>query len=314
MQPICDRIDTSVKPCVHYRGDGLCNLRTQFKCIEYTRRNEPNLSYSQMAEWSRCKRKWYYSHLVGLELIELPVPLQRGRLASDTLDLIHGGDPHPLVAIRAAYSPEQESDRVEVELGRLEGLFSWYIESPFGEIRGKTQYPFEWSMSDYPRLTGYVDMVYPTTEPTMGYEFKYTENPSNYTKLNVNDQLSAYFLGNKNLERITLRLIQVPTIRPTKSESQSQYVERVYGECKKKKPVIDRHYWRSEFDLEAFAEKARWIAKEIVEACDRGMNGCYQNLNACYAPGECEYLPVCEAGGAISETIYKYKDEKEKDI
>jgi len=271
------------------------------------------LSYSQIQSWTRCKRKWYLAQIVGLEPVELAGPLKRGGIASDVLDLVHTGDANPLAPIKKAYSIERESeDKVERDLAALEGVFTWYIGSEYAEMKGRTQYHWEWKEPDYPRLQGYLDLMYPN-EDSIAYEFKYTGNPDNYSRFTLQDQLSAYFLGVPTLQRITLRAIQTPTLKPTKGESQNQYIERVLIDCKRqpKKYVTDTHYWRSEFDLEAYREKARWVAKEIVEACDRGEKGCYQNLNACYAPGQCEFLKVCEGGGAVSETLYRYKEKKE---
>jgi len=311
LNPICERIDLTVKPCAHYAGDGLCRLNPVFRCIEYVRRREPELSYSQMSSWGRCKRLWYYEQILGIEPIEVPRALAAGKLASEVLDLVHTGDGNPLAPILKAYKPEPETeDKVETMLASLEGTFRWYLNSQYCELRGRTQYPFQWDEEGYPRIRGFLDLVI-MSEETLGYEFKFTGNPDRYDAFTVSDQLSAYFIGVPKLQRITLRTISPPNIKPKKNESQAQYIERVTQSCNGS-TVKDTHYWRSEFGLKSYKEKARWISKEIMEACSRGEQGCYQNLNGCYAPGECKFLPVCTAGGAISETIYRRKGEPDE--
>src|SRR3972149_1735275 len=64
---VCSDLDDGIKPCAHYIQGGFCTLDQHYLCIEYLRRNAPSLSYSSMKEFISCHRKFWWSHIVGLQ-------------------------------------------------------------------------------------------------------------------------------------------------------------------------------------------------------------------------------------------------------
>ena len=85
--PTCEQIDQSIKPCLYYLAGGFCKLPLQFRCVEYIKRNEMELSYSSMNNWGRCKHKYYLSNIRGLELVEKPIRMLAGSIMSECLDV-----------------------------------------------------------------------------------------------------------------------------------------------------------------------------------------------------------------------------------
>ena len=317
LPPICEgyeKGESGTGPCIRYLKGGFCTLPMIFRCTEFIRNNEPTLSYSSMKDFV-CPRKFYHSYIQGLEPVDKALPLLMGSVADSLLQMIHGEN--STVDLPSFFSqfknPVDEDEDFKPWLYAMWGLFQGYISKHYGDTKGSVQVPFEWFHPGYPRIRGFADLV-SSYEDHIAYEFKYTGRPDSYTKFSISQQLGTYFLGIPQLQRITLRAIQVPQLKQSSKESGEQYRDRVYLDfCGRPGYYIhDSHYWRTEFDLEAIKERARRITRTIHSFCNEGIAGFYQNIGpeTCFAAnGRCNYLSICESG-VISETIYRKREVK----
>jgi len=319
MNPICEGFQKGQnKPCIHSIGDkfDFCGLSEMFRCTEYIRRNEPALSYSTIRN-SLCKRKLYWSYIAGIQLIIKPLPMKLGEIAGAILNFLHTEQ-----EISGWYpdidSLKDNDGNLPFQIMAILGVFKGYKEKEFDTVKGIVQSRFEWFEEGYPRIIGYMDLK---THDTIGYEFKYSSKPDAYKeKFIVQDQVATYFLGNPTLERITVRVIQVPQLRLAKNESLEDYRDRVY------KDFLDRpmHYvnntsfWRNEFNYDEIREKYKMIANEIQRYIELGgIKYFYQSNgpNTCFAEttgtavSNCEYLQICESG-VVSDQLYKKREVK----
>lgn len=311
----CEYLDRSKEPCVSYQVGGMCNRRDMFRCVEYMKANEPTMSYSALRDYVTCPRKYYYSVIRGLQLLNPPVRLMAGKIMSECLDQIHASSPTSkyteiLNKYKEQYSdPKADPEKVyNLELCRIEGFLRAYVLMPVSEEKGITQYEFRWKKREgYPVIHGYMDLARDLDgEGGYGYEFKYSGN-DNWGKFVVAGQLGTYFLGT-NLERITLRILKVPGIKPKRGEKTDEYIDRVQEEVSgsSKEYVRDFSYWRNEFDLDALADKYKMLANEIYERLRVGERAFYLTENQ-DAHFRCDYLNICESG-VISEQLYTKRE------
>ncbi len=308
LQTICPDIDRGISPCAHYILGGHCTLDKHFLCLEYLRHNAPTLSYSSMKEFISCHRKFWYGHIMGLTLKEKSIRLLMGSIADKILQGLHSSTSnYDHESVLKTYINDNRSgdpdDPGIAELWAMLGLFNGYVLKEFHAMKGITQFAFKWQEPEYPTLRGFIDLA--ILEDKIGYEFKYTKNADWYRKYNISDQLCAYFIGAPSLERITLRAISVPLQRLGANEQPWDYADRIRKDFMRRPfhYVHDQSYWRSEFDLTSYMNRAKMIAKEIVSYSDMGIDAFYMNApTACFVP-LCDFLSICE-NGVISEEIY----------
>ncbi len=317
---VCEaHIPSLDSPCAHYLKVGLCDHPALFRCIEYQRRHEMPISYSLMRDFCQCKRRYYWRYQRGIEPIEKAIPLRRGGIVSVIVDKLHSTDLDSKTAaafIEALLSPLKDDEgNFYPWIHALWGVMLAYHDGGHDAKKGQTQKEFRYREADLPEIHGFMDFI-PNVPDTVAYEFKYTERPDSYTRFTLQDQLSTYFLANPDLRRFTCRTITVPQLRMGKNESGATYRERVYDDAMKRKDhyFIDRHYWRSEFDLDAQRVKIRRIAADIVRYLDLGggIEEFYQTIHpaTCFLPQPCDYLKICE-NGVVSDQIYKQKEKRE---
>lgn len=203
-----------------------------------------------------------------------------------------------------------EKPEIPLELSKIRAMAKAYLCSHYAEEKGDTQSESLWREADYPAVHGFLDML----NKSWAYEFKYTSNPEWYgSKFAVSDQLACYFLGVSDLQRITLRAILVPTLRPKKDEPQEAYEQRIVEDFNRQSQhyIVDRNYFRTEFanDMVEVKEKARYMVHEISDAVESmsggGIYSFWQNKASCFRPRPCQYLPLCETevGGLINQAI-----------
>lgn len=315
---ICeDQCDAPGQPCAHYVRGGYCTLGNHFRCPEFILHNEPPLSFSAIDTYSQCHRKFQLGWLIGLELIEKSWAIKLGTHAATILGWLHNSQIEIPAAvelykdyieslIKETTDPEDSERKYgHPDIWKMKAMFDAYIKLDFHTMRGITEYEFRWNEIEVPKVHGFIDLVELVTyEKHFGYEFKWTGNADHYGRFQNGEQYMSYFIGDPKIERITNRCFVPPLVSPKKatkkqsSESIFDFYQRVYDDViqmNKTKYFIDRTYWKSEFDLEAYKVKAKRVAMEIMRYIDEGGNEpFYQNRKACMSPFRCDFLPVCE--------------------
>jgi hypothetical protein len=312
LRPICEGYEKGEgKPCIRYLKGGFCTLPMIFRCTERLRNNEPVLSYSSMKDFV-CPRRFYWSYISGLEVIEKALPLTMGTVMDKILRHVHSDQPYSIhQLIDPSMTTKDDLPDLKPWQWAIWGLTLGYIEKGYGEVKGNPQVEFRWMEEGYPQVHGYVDLV-STYEDHIAYEFKYTGRPDSYTKFTVSQQLATYFLGIPRLQRVTLRAIQVPQLKQGAKETGEQYRDRVKLDFVSRPAhyVNDTSYWKTEFDLDEIKQRARRISQSIHSFINEGgqsPSAFYQMIGpeTCFAgQGRCNYLEICSSG-VVSETIYK---------
>ena len=309
-----DQCDAPGQPCAHYIQGGYCTLGNHFRCPEYIIHNEPPLSFSAIDTYSQCHRKFYWGWLTGLEMVEKSWALQLGSHAAKILGWLHDSKVENSVGLYQEYieslikqttDPEDDERKYgHSDIWKMKAMFDAYIKMDLHTMKGISEYEFRWNELEIPKVHGFIDLIQLVThEEHFGYEFKWTGNPDNYGKFENGEQYMAYFIGDPKISRITNRCFVAPHISPRKatkkqsSESIQDFYQRVYDDVLAMnfhKYFIDRTYWRSEFDLEAYKIKAKRVAQEIMRYIDEGgIEPFYQNRKACLNPFRCDFLPAC---------------------
>ncbi len=298
-----------------------CSLPEMFKCLWFYQRFEPTLSHSSLKN-IYCWRKFWWSHMVGLSLIEKPMPMVCGSIASAYLDHFHSRSP---LSFKFDFSPYRNVDgNMHGDIYKVIATMRGYSLVPgMVDMKGKVQHHCKWWEPGYPKLQGYMDLL--QYEDHIGYEFKYTSRPEIFgQKLAVESQFCAYFLMNPELQRITLRAIQVPNLRQGKNELMKDFAARVTHDVisKPKQYIIDRSYWRNEFNFDEYKEKLQKVMKDMRSRIEEGggLGSWYKvdGPNTCYGDhtglkaSPCEFLSIC-TNGVVSEMLYKQREVEIKE-
>jgi hypothetical protein len=75
-----------------------------------------------------------------------------------------------------------------------------------------------------------------------------------------------------------------------------------------KKGNFGVNFGRAEFDLDREQKTYRMVADCIKLAIKKDL--WIQNGTGCLHPFECDYLPICQANGAISEDVFNYRKKE----
>ncbi len=319
----CPYINDVVKPCTSYVKGGFCSRPDLFRCLEYIKVHEPAISFSAIKDFTQCHRKYWYAWGQGIELIEKSRALRLGSMADQILSCLHdsrnvGLNPTPEeqytkminAEIEKTIDPEDSDSVGDLDLWKMKALFDGYIELDRHTLKGITQHEFRWNEVEYPKLHGYIDLT--LREDKFGDEFKYTNNPDWYSeRWNMNDQLSAYFIGMPDLEQFRVICLVPPALKMKKNETITKFYARMREDVIQRSITayfITTTFWRSEFDLEAYKRKAKMVSEEImhyiVQDPIKLADPFYQNLSACYSPYECDFIHICRSG-VMPENLYK---------
>lgn len=314
-------------PCVHYlRVDtgqpGLCTLPSNFLCTEALKHYSPRLSHSAVIDWRRCRKRFYYRYVQGLQLHqeEHSVFIKQGRIWDEACDW--NVDRNIWNVKKATFDILPN----EFEQWRMWGLVAATRELDIQTPSGLSS-QFE-IVAQVPAgaISVPADSVMPVIKAKLdargdGYfvENKLVSRPQEYLKpFNILSQVGTYFLLDDSLSECIMRVVQRPMQKPKKDESPEEFGNRVRGDILSKPShyfigwnkdtrLFGRRFHVTEFDLIELLHEYINMAFDMREAQRR--DAYYRDFGACgrYA-GECEYQPICETGG-VSDELYARRDK-----
>ena len=321
----CTFLDTTRLPCISYLPGGFCSRPDMFRCPEYIRTHMPSLSFSSMKDFSHCHRKFYHGYIQGIELKEKKKALELGSKASLILGMLHAVTNPDGVGeykrfIRSAWEstlePGDPDSFGDLSLIIMKAMFDAYVACGLHEHKGTSEYEFRWKDLDYPEIHGFLDLA--IQEQAWAEEFKYTTSPQYYDKFAMEEQLSSYFIGAPQINTFRVTCLVPPKFRPKDNEKLSQFYKRVYDDIVSRNTTayfMQTTYYRSEFNLDQFKHKARMIAEEIMQYCNKAQLTpdptyyFYQNKQACHAPFECEFIDICTSG-VMPDNLFKKRGKR----
>jgi len=288
------------KPCFYYIRPGTCALHKNWRCIEYLRRKSPILSYSYIRDYLRCRRLFYWTYIKGIRTVERALSLTVGEIIHSWLAYLHSDPQENKYLINAEtklkelyeqYS-ENEDTTVPTEIVAVEPLINAYMELGMHEdLKGEVE------KREITELNGYT--LKTRADLIVGehiYDWKYTSKPDGYTFFTTRLQAGMYLMNYPKAKSITFRLIQKPTLRLGKNETEAEFRDRIFRDVKSR----PKHYfkeitfYRSEYDFSEIDKEIKTISDEIRANIDRDIDFFIQEYN-CYFPGPCDFLRCCEA-------------------
>ena len=325
--------------CVFYiSGDnqvGFCSKPSEFRCIQDLNDQNPDLSYSSVADWLICKQLYWYKHIQGIEVRESKRSgaMKMGSLWDSALSIILGsGSMEDFQAAITLYRPtEFEEVKVRAVARAYKNL---NIEvSPAFNLQRKFKLPID--ISDlYPNeniktfvISGVFDRLY----SDYFTENKFTSRPDLYEdKYFHSAQIATYFMANPDLKYAVMELIRTPELKITgqyQNETAADHLTRCYEDILRRPSyyfigydsttrIYGKKYYRSEYEFLMFELEKRYkhIAYEIRDTYKRGQGTStltfYRNDKACHFPWACDYLPICRGEGSVSEELYRIRGKE----
>ena len=279
---------------------------------------KPYISQSELKDWLRCKRLWYWKHLkrVRLKPEHCSRAIKMGCLIDTVMEIKHKStnrsafddtietyqiEPFEIAKVRAI--SKAYKDFIVPRLGcacQHETLLPVYVNSKIGEFN----------------IKGIYDRLY--TDHFV--ETKFTSKPEMYLDVfNIQTQVGTYFLLNEDLEYVIMEVILQPSLQPKKAnksnpvdETPEAYKERCYSDIisrpshyfkgfDRKTQSFGKKFYRTEFDLKAIKDRYVAVIQEIYQD-KQTMESCYQSDGHCFMYNSwCEFLLVCKGHGIPEE-------------
>lgn len=317
----CDKLDRVIRPCLYYTGNGFCKLPSKFRCEEYMKKESIRLSYSSMSSFLLCRRKFYWSYMMGLELIELPEALRLGKAFHEFLEKFYITTKGLTAHIENIVSNVEAVKLKDLEFGKIQGeLLILGFMLAYDELCSKMAYKqidyrlggvpehfWEWvSEDELITLNGYVDLYHKNSNYIA--EFKYTSNPTNYNIFSMRNQLALYFLGT-DCDKAIVRTFRKPYSTRKKDILCGAVVAKVKEDvlARPKYYINDTIYYRQEFETiikDEVIPRVKLIVSEIRNCLksDDPVHQFYQNIG--YHCDDCMYIHICKTGG-VPESLYQ---------
>jgi hypothetical protein len=225
------------------------------------------LTASMIGSYKRCPRRYELEYIHCLKPVE----------SSEALSL--GSSYHANVE---KILKREEYDHAGLA-GKMAEAFEKYIDWPSWEARAEEEFRVRLSRGLY--LKGRLDALtkdgIPVEHKTTGQNAleKYIDH------LAYDDQISIYMLITGS-RRAIYTIVQKPTIRQGKMETEAEYLERV-GEWYSPAHVMSVNVVRTACELEAKREELMYLARQI-----RHTKLFWRNPNTC-AITTCPYASIC---------------------
>ncbi len=315
---LCSDIDKSVKPCKSFVKDGFCTLPGHYRCPEYLVKHDFVWSHSSLDSWLRCRRKFYWSSIRGLQLVEPRLDLVLGNLAHALLQSAHEGR-----QFETMDATKELNSYDELQIGQTFALCKAYAESKHclsGYAEQHVLYEDETPGFGFRdnlttlKVHGYVDLVSQDCKHIT--EIKYTGSPNRYNFWTMQRQMAIYMICLPEAETISILPLTRPRLRIVKGTLYGEVEKKLKNDFKKRPGFylnsdLPLNFHRIEFSnvFDKVINRLRVVCKEASEIINlKGIDYYWQNEQACYNPFECEYLPICQVG-EVPEHLYKKRSQ-----
>jgi len=303
-------------------GHFLCTLGENEET--QTRGGAMHLSHSSRETFIRCRQAFYLSRIkhISIRNSMLPLPVKLGAIWDKYIESRYLGVKFmdKFWSMIDEYGIESDMDVAKIyaliQAHRTLEMEPQYETDDGGIFRG-CQHKFE-IPGEIP-IIGYIDRAY----SNFIVETKLTARPDFYFQIhNITSQIGTYFLSSPEYKYAVIESARVPGLRTGagkySDESPDAYRDRIISEIISKPSyyflgfnrdtrTFGKKFWRGEVDLDELAQDYVYVNKEIQRALEDGDGAFYKNRKACYVPGPCFYLNICDTG-VCSESIYEVKE------
>ena len=271
------------------------------------------LTHSSIQQFKNCRKAWYFRN------VERLAP----RLESQYRGIgtaIHAGlELGCSESAKTVYetsipfpSTQEEADNLEVNKAIIEAMLDGYF-AQYGKWFPDAQQffteakfcvdiinPRTKAVSRSFKLSGKADGLAKINGRWWLVEYKTASQvgKSYIDKLMLDAQMTTYVYGLQKhlgitIDGIIYRILRKPSIRQTKKETVSQYLERLTEDYKARPNFyfFEEKLYRSQDDMKAF-EQELWELTQDMLKCRRE-NLWYRNTSRCIDWGNCEYMALC---------------------
>uniref|UniRef100_A0A6M3LK74 PD-(D/E)XK nuclease superfamily protein n=1 Tax=viral metagenome TaxID=1070528 RepID=A0A6M3LK74_9ZZZZ len=294
-----------------------------------------HLSHSSRETFIRCRQSFYLSRIkhISIRNSMLPLPVKLGAIWDKYMESRYLGVKFmdKFWSMIDEYGIESDMDVAKIyaliQAHRKLEMEPQYETADGGMFRG-CQHRFEFTEDGDFTVIGYIDRAYSDHI----VETKLTARPDFYFQIhNITSQIGTYFLSNPEYKYAVIESTRVPGLRTGagkySDESPDAYRDRIISEIISKPSyyflgfnrdtrTFGKKFWRGEFDMEELMRDYFYVNQEICRAMEDGDGAFYKNRKACYVPGPCFYLNICDTG-VCSESIYEVKEPniiKDKEV
>ncbi len=311
---ICPDIDKTVSPCKHYittDEPGFCARGDRYSCIEYIIRKRPVISGPYIEDYLRCKRKFYYSRIMGWELNEINLIPFNASIVYDLVAHAHGDVKFYLdrARIKQSHLSKHYENKLPNECLYISPIIRAYRELGLNKQGSYVHFSKTLTANQF-TLKGSVCLEY---DDTLMY-IKYTKNNDYQTFFNIEYQAAIAFILFPAKSKIIFRCITKPQGNKAKNDSIADYQDRLHRDILQRPGhyFIDKPFYSGEFDTARVMEELLIHADEIKWRVSKGHMAYWpQTRSACFAYGyRCDFLSCCEArvDPVNVPNLYKQKD------
>jgi hypothetical protein len=268
------------------------------------------LTNSSIGQFKNCRKAWYQRN------IECLVPRVQGKargIGTAVHKGIETGSVEEAIRTFAEVFPNSQEEADELETNKvivqamLEGYFERFgVGFPGGTSRTELKFevdiinPTTNGKSKTFKLAGKVDALIMQDGRYWLVEYKTAGQvgKSYIDKLQLDTQITTYIYGIQrmmgiNIDGVIYRVLRKPSIKQTKKETLSQYLDRLTADYKERPEFyfFEEKLYRSQDDIAEF-EAELWDLTQDMIKCMRE-NRWYKNTSRCLDWGNCEYMPLC---------------------
>lgn len=326
--------------CINYIDSepgscGLCKLPSRFLCIVDLEKHLPTISHSARKTFARCRQAYYFNYVCGIspKRTESSTPIKLGSIWSmfvnsryndgivprlqktSSKDMPFVGKKFKSVFWDICASYELD----EYDSAKIYAVCKAFMTLKMSiDLNGFEAFEKEFHIvTESAIIRGFIDLSY----YDHFVECKHTKNPEFYHTIhNITSQVATYFLSNPEYEYCLIQAVKTPSLRPNikklSSESPDKYLERCYDAIisrpseyfpgyNRESKTFGKKFYRAEFPLKQIEKDYSDINRDIRRAAAE--EAFYQNWDACYCPGPCDFLPVCKNGVASEELFDRKK-------
>ena len=269
------------------------------------------LTYSAMGQFKNCRKAFYYRNV--LSIVPRIEKESRGIGSAVHKGIETGSIEEALRLFDNIFpSDQEEADKLEINKAivhaMLEGYFNLYgsgfpeAEERYPEFKFKIPIvnPKTKAKSKSFMLAGKVDDLIKTNNEWWLVEYKTagTVDKSYIDKLMLDTQITTYIYAiqkffNIKISGVIYRILRKPSIRQTKKETVSQFIDRLMQDYKDRPEFYfyEEKLYRSQEDLNEFEAELWDITQDLLKCRKEGL--WYKNTSRCKDWGKCEYIPLC---------------------
>lgn len=266
-----------------------------------------HISSSSLSDAQMCRKKFYYSHILGYRPKKVSRSLSIGKVIHECFDMHSRGEQDIIKHIEQSYNMPVSDLEVERQLVDKYTVLGMWVNYPHATVDFKTvksEFEFMVPLDGLRGVTlrGRVDGVVQHNGKLWIREFKTTSwDMAEYErKASVSSQGAAYIYGvskylGVEISGIIYDILKKPRLRKRVSDTSQDFADRIYQDYKDRPEFYfpPRYMsYRSSKEIAEFEKDTVVLTKDLRRRIKH--KDWYRNTDSCYAfKSECPYKTIC---------------------